>query len=238
MTQPTPAPVMWIALDVQTQQDAEKLMARFSRHRHYKVGMELFYRMGPEAVAKWIENGQVIFLDLKLHDIPQTVGRAVSQLAKIGVSTVTVHVQGGPAMCEEAARQGRGMDVVGVSVLTSLGQGDLEMLGITRPLPEHVAELTRLARLSGLAGVVTSGEELAPVRALWPGGRFVVPGIRSAQDSPGDQKRVISPEGALWGGATDLVIGRTLTQSPDPEQKYDELEQILAQYLKERAANG
>ncbi|AUW95552.1 orotidine 5'-phosphate decarboxylase [Sulfobacillus thermotolerans] len=224
---------MWIALDVSTQEEAERLMARFPRHRHYKVGMELFYQMGPQAVANWILHQQrIIFLDLKLHDIPRTVGHAVGQLARIGVSLVTIHLHGGLAMCQEAVAQKGDMDVVGVSVLTSLDQEDLRLLGIERPIPQHVGELTRLALRSGLDGVVTSGEELPLVREIWSDGRFVVPGIRSRTDSLDDQRRVITPEGALQQGATDLVIGRTLTHAENPEQKYEELEMIMTTYLK------
>ncbi|WP_053958577.1 orotidine-5'-phosphate decarboxylase [Sulfobacillus thermosulfidooxidans] len=218
----------WIALDVPDQKVAEQWMARFPNHKDYKVGMELFYRTGPDVIKKWIgEDGLSIFLDLKLHDIPRTVAAAISQLDELGVSLTTIHLMGGRAMCEAAVQARTQLSIVGVSVLTSLGNDDLTMIGISSNVADQVTRLAAIGRDTGLDGIVLSGQELIVLSPLWPGARFVVPGIRKAPDPSNDQKRVITPEKAVNYGATDLVIGRTLLQAKDPQATYQELTKLL-----------
>ncbi|MCL4352379.1 MAG: orotidine-5'-phosphate decarboxylase [Firmicutes bacterium] len=219
---------LWIALDVGDQEGAELWMKTFPLHRHYKVGMELFYRIGPQVLRQWIEEKELhIFLDLKLHDIPRTVGRAIAQLDKLGVHLVTIHLAGGAKMCEAAKEASHVMDIVGVSVLTSLGSEDLAEMGIKGSVSDHIKRLVRIARQAELQGVVISGQELPEFTDLWPDARFVVPGIRRSQEALYDQKRVITADQALLWGATDLVIGRTLLAAEKPEAVYQELAALL-----------
>ncbi|SMC07615.1 orotidine-5'-phosphate decarboxylase [Sulfobacillus thermosulfidooxidans DSM 9293] len=218
----------WIALDVADQNLAEQWMARFPHHKHYKVGMELFYRTGPDVIKKWIEeDGLSIFLDLKLHDIPRTVAAAVSQLDALGVSLTTIHLMGGRAMCEAAVQARTHLSLVGVSVLTSLGNDDLTMIGISSNVSDQVKRLAAMGRDTGLDGIVLSGQELTVLSPWWPEARFVVPGIRRASDASNDQKRIITPEQAVKHGATDLVIGRTLLKAEDPMAAYQELTKLV-----------
>ncbi len=222
---------MWIALDVPDAPAAEALMARFSSHRHFKIGMELFYRVGPDKVAQWAQDGKhIIFLDLKLHDIPHTVGQAVRQISRLGVRMLTIHLAGGAVMCEEAASNAQEMDLVGVTLLTSLEERDLRQLGISHTVPRFVENMAEIARATELSGVVTSGAELAQLKVAWPEARFVVPGIREKSGEVHDQARIITPENALRAGATDLVVGRMLTAADNPEQAYDRLQEILARH--------
>ncbi len=222
------SPKLWIALDVPTQDEAEWWMNQFPQHRHYKVGMELFYHIGPQILHQWIQDkGLSLFLDLKLHDIPRTVAQAIKQLDDIGVVMTTIHLSGGRDMCHAAVQARRHVSIVGVSVLTSLGDHDLKDVGLTWPTKESVNRLVGIGQQSGLDGVVVSGQELSGLARQWPGGRFVVPGIRREGDAENDQKRVVSPQWALSQGATDLVIGRTLLKAEQPRVVYQELMHLL-----------
>lgn len=207
---------LWVALDVPRLADAERLMERLAPHRAFKVGLELYHRVGPETVRRWVRSGFDIFLDLKLHDIPRTVAGAVSNLSDLGVSLLTLHIVGGSEMLK-AADQARGAtDLIGVTVLTSLDDGDLIRLGYREDAPRLVDRFVELARAIPLAGVVASSGEVAAVAAHWPLSRRVVPGIRLLGDEAGDQKRTGDPVAAVRLGATDLVLGRTVTRAPDP----------------------
>ena len=162
--------------------------------------------------------GLPIFLDLKLHDIPNTVGKAIQALRPLNPAILTVHAAGGRAMMEDAkAAAPAGTKVVAVTVLTSLDQDDLAAAGITGSPHDQVERLTRSAMEAGLDGVVCSGEEVAAAKAIWPKGFFVVPGVRPADGLAGDQKRVVTPRTALDRGASVLVIGRPITQADDPD---------------------
>jgi orotidine-5'-phosphate decarboxylase len=162
--------------------------------------------------------GLPIFLDLKLHDIPNTVGKAVQALAPLKPAILTVHAAGGRAMMEDAkAAAPTGTKVVAVTVLTSLDGTDLQSIGVNASPNDQVERLTLLAKESGLDGVVCSGNEVAAARKLWPGGFFVVPGVRPNDGKIGDQKRVVTPRQALDNGASILVIGRPITQADDPD---------------------
>jgi orotidine-5'-phosphate decarboxylase len=186
-----------------------------------KLGLEFFAANGPGAVRD-VARGEPIFLDLKLHDIPNTVAGAVRAVAKLDPLLLTVHAAGGAAMmraaAETAAHGGaRRPKILGVTVLTSLDEADLARLGQSGPVADQALRLALLARDSGLDGVVCSPHEVAPLRAAC-GRNFllVVPGIRPAGSSADDQKRVMTPREALDAGADYLVIGRPITASPDP----------------------
>lgn len=161
--------------------------------------------------------GLPIFLDLKLHDIPNTVAKAVQALRSLKPAILTVHAAGGRAMMEDAkAAAPEGTKVVGVTVLTSLDGNDLESIGLESNPHAQVERLTLLAKEAGLDGVVCSGNEVKAARKLWPKGFFVVPGVRPADGSAGDQKRVVTPRAALDSGASIIVVGRPITQASNP----------------------
>jgi orotidine-5'-phosphate decarboxylase len=182
-----------------------------------KLGLEFFSANGPAGVAELSEIGLPVFLDLKLHDIPNTVAKAVQALGPLEPAILTVHAAGGQAMLENAkAAAPANTKVVAVTVLTSLDQRDLAAAGIEGSPAEQVARLAELARCAGLDGIVCSGEEVAAARSAWPDGFFVVPGIRPASDSAADQKRTVTPRAAIDDGASILVIGRPITEADDP----------------------
>lgn len=184
-----------------------------------KLGLEFFSAQGPEGVRGIADFGLPVFLDLKLHDIPNTVARAVEALAPLGPAILTVHAGGGRAMMEAAkAAAPSNTKVVAVTVLTSLDRTDLAAGGVTGSPREQVERLALLARGSTVDGIVCSGAEVAAAKTAWPGGFFVVPGVRPAGAGIGDQKRVVTPRQALEDGATVLVIGRPITGSSDPRR--------------------
>jgi orotidine-5'-phosphate decarboxylase len=182
-----------------------------------KLGLEFFAAHGPEGVRRIGGLGLPIFLDLKLHDIPNTIAKAVEALAPLEPAIMTVHAAGGHEMLMAAKRAAPpSTKVVAVTLLTSLDARDLADLGIDREPSEQVARFARAARDAGVDGIVCSGEEVAGAHAAWPDGYFIVPGIRPAGSEPGDQKRVVTPRDAVESGASVLVIGRPITASPDP----------------------
>jgi len=184
-----------------------------------KLGLEFFCANGDEGVLRIAERRMPIFLDLKLHDIPNTVGKAVEALAHLTPAVLTVHAAGGREMLAAAkAAAPPSTKVVGVTVLTSLDQSNLAETGITGSASDQVRRLTDLARESGIDGIVCSGDEVAAARAAWPEGFLVVPGVRPAGADVGDQKRVVTPRQALDDGASILVIGRPITAAVDPER--------------------
>jgi orotidine-5'-phosphate decarboxylase len=181
-----------------------------------KLGLEFFCHNGRSGVADIADIGLPIFLDLKLHDIPNTVAKAVQALAPLTPAVLTVHAAGGRAMMEDAkAAAPAGTKVVAVTVLTSLDRDDLGAIGVTGDSEAQVERLATLARDAGLDGIVCSGNELIIARKAWKDGFFVVPGIRPADSAVGDQKRVITPRKALDSGASILVIGRPITAAED-----------------------
>ena len=182
-----------------------------------KLGLEFFAANGPAGVAELAALGLPIFLDLKLHDIPNTVAKAVQALAPLEPAILTVHAAGGRAMLENAkAAAPANTKVVAVTVLTSLDERDLAAAGVKGSPAEQVARLAELARSAGLDGIVCSGEEVRMARQAWPEGFFVVPGVRPADGGAADQKRVVTPRAALDAGASILVIGRPITEAEDP----------------------
>lgn len=188
----------------------------------YKVGLELFCAEGPRALDPLRAAGKRIFLDLKLHDIPRTVERAVQSAAQHGVELITLHASGGAAMIAAAAGAARAAPaprpkLLAVTVLTSLDAADLERLGWPRSPAEQAERLARLAVEAGADGVVCSPHEAAALRAaLGPGPLLVTPGIRPPGGDLGDQKRVATPAAAARAGATHLVVGRPILEAADP----------------------
>ena len=198
----------------------EKLQAMSDDIGWYKVGLELFCSEGPSVLDPLKELNKSIFLDLKLHDIPRTVGNAVKTTAAHGVNLMTVHAVGGRAMLEEAARAAASCEhppkLVAVTTLTSLNEDDFEDLGIERSVEEQAVALGRLAMESGIDGLVTSAHEARALREAFPDALLVTPGIRMPSGDVGDQKRVATPSFAAEQGATHLVIGRPIVQAEDP----------------------
>jgi orotidine-5'-phosphate decarboxylase len=185
----------------------------------FKIGKELFTSEGPALVRELIGQRDRVFLDLKFHDIPNTVAGAVRAATQLGVTLVNVHAAGGRAMMEAAAQaaHGTGTRVLAVTVLTSLDAAALHAVGFSEPPDCLVLRLARLAQESGLDGVVAAPTEVAMLRReLGPDFILLTPGIRIAGSAPDDQARIASPAEAVRAGADYLVVGRPITQAPDP----------------------
>ncbi len=216
MTQPAPIAVALDAPDLET---AARWAGLVTPHvSTVKIGLELYLRYGPEVVASIRgASGVRVFLDLKLHDIPATVGGAARAVARLRPEILTVHAAGGPEMIKAAADAAPGTIVAAVTVLTSLGPADLERIGTLGPVPDAVRRLAALAVGAGARGLVCSPQEVAAVRAeVGPGVTLITPGVRPAGAHAHDQARVATPEEALRDGADLLVIGRPITGAPDP----------------------
>jgi len=184
-----------------------------------KVGLELFVREGPRAAQLGSSLGCEVFLDLKLHDIPETVERAVSSAAALGVTYLTVHASGGPRMLERAARAAEtsSLKLLAVTVLTSLDAADLHATGVTDQPAAQALRLAKLAVSTGIPGLVCSANEVGSLRkALGPDVLLVTPGIRLAQGGADDQKRTGTPSGAIRDGSSLLVVGRPIRDAADP----------------------
>ena len=189
-----------------------------------KLGLEFFCANGHEGVIRIAEHELPVFLDLKLHDIPNTVEKAVRALAPLEPAVLTVHAAGGRAMMAAAkAAAPNGTKVVGVTVLTSLDQADLAEAGVRGSPADQVRRLAELSREGGIDGIVCSGAEVAAVRAAWPEAFFVIPGVRPPGADAGDQKRVVTPRQALDDGASIVVIGRPITAAPNPARAIQEI---------------
>ena len=218
-----------VPLDVSTTDEALLIVQRLKgRVGLFKVGLQLFCHEGPEVVRKIVGEKERVFLDLKLHDIPNTVARAVAATLQLGVSMVDVHLAGGEKMLRAAVdalgppgAPGRPL-LLGITVLTSLDQQDLATVGVRRDLLEQVVDLARLGLKAGLDGVVASPHEIDAIKAAC-GQSFVVvtPGIRPAGTASGDQKRYMTPAAAVHAGADYLVIGRPILEAPDPADAVD-----------------
>jgi len=213
-----------VALDFPNAETAMALAERLDPSLcRVKVGKELFARSGPQLVRQLVAMGFDVFLDLKYHDIPNTVAGAVAAAADLGVWMVNVHASGGRAMME-AARKALPEDgktlLIAVTVLTSMGQEDLAEINVPVSPDEQVVALASLTRDSGLDGVVCSAKETTVLREkLGDDFLLVTPGIRPAGDSVNDQKRVMTPAQAIASGSNYLVIGRPVTQADDPTEK-------------------
>ena len=210
---------IYVAIDTPDLARAKAISTRTRAHiGGLKLGLEFFCAHGQAGVREMAELGLPIFLDLKLHDIPNTVAKAVQALSPIEPAILTVHASGGRAMLEDAkAAAPVHTKVVAVTMLTSLDASDLAATGIGGSAHDQVLRLTDLAHEAGIDGIVCSGAEVAAARKAWPKGFFVVPGVRPADGPAGDQKRVVTPRAALDAGASILVIGRPITQAEDPD---------------------
>lgn len=210
---------IYVAIDTPDIARAKAVANRTRAHiGGIKLGLEFFCAHGQHGVREMAELGLPIFLDLKLHDIPNTVAKAVQALSAIEPAILTVHASGGRAMLEDAkAAAPVHTRVVAVTMLTSLDASDLAATGVGGSAHDQVLRLTDLARESGIDGIVCSGVEVAAAKAAWPTGFFIVPGVRPADGPAGDQKRVVTPRAALNAGASILVIGRPITQAEDPD---------------------
>ena len=213
-----------VALDVQTRAEAvEKVKAIGDSVGFYKIGLELFTAEGPDVVKAVKDLGKKVFLDLKFHDIPRTVERAVRSGGKLGVDLMTIHSVGGKAMIAAARAAAdefgaNGPKILAVTVLTSLDQADLADVGIAGRTPaEQVMAMAKFATENGAHGLVCSPKEVgALARTLKPGTLFITPGVRPAGAAVGDQKRVATPADAVRDGATHLVVGRPILAADDP----------------------
>lgn len=210
---------IFIALDTPDLDKAKSIASAVRNHiGGIKLGLEFFAANGPVGVKEMAALDLPIFLDLKLHDIPNTVAKTVQALRPIEPAVLTVHAGGGRAMMEDAkAAAPIDTKVVGVTVLTSLDGEDLRDMGVSGDPHDQVLRLTELAKLSGLDGVVCSGREVGAAKKIWPDGFFVVPGVRPASGTEGDQKRTVTPADAMHAGASIIVVGRPITQSHEPD---------------------
>jgi orotidine-5'-phosphate decarboxylase len=185
-----------------------------------KLGLELFCAEGPSVVRHYVDQGAHVMLDLKLHDIPETVARATARVATLGAGLLTVHAAGGKAMLQgavKAAREGGHTKILAITVLTSLDEQDLAQIGAQGPIGELVKRRAQLAIESGCDGIVASPHEVAAVRAFAPKDFLIVtPGVRPAGAAAGDQKRVMTPREARAAGADLVVVGRPLRDAADP----------------------
>jgi orotidine-5'-phosphate decarboxylase len=222
-----------IALDVPSKEEARLLVQSIgSAASFYKIGMELYASAGMDFVRELTGEGKQVFLDMKFYDIPETVRRAVRQVALGGVRFLTVHGSG-PVM--RAAVEGRAdadLQLLAVTVLTSFDQQDLADLGYSCAISDLVALRVRKACEAGMDGIVCSPLEVAAVRAIaGPKAILVTPGVRSAGAAKGDQKRVATPAEALAGGADYLVIGRQVTRSAEPAKEIDSILRQIEEYI-------
>jgi len=217
-----------VALDVDSLAEAERLVERLDgRVRHFKIGSQFFTAAGPAAVEAVQKRGAEVFLDLKFHDIPNTVAGAARAATRLGVFMFNVHASGGSAMMKAAADatsatakelRARRPLVIAVTVLTSLDRAAIHReLGVTSSVEGHVLHLCGLAREAGLDGAVASPSEVAAIRrSLSPGWVIVTPGVRPAGSAPDDQSRIATPGAAARAGAHYLVVGRPVTAAADP----------------------
>lgn len=209
---------VFLALDVPQLDAAVALASKVKAHiGGVKLGLEFFCAHGHHGVHEIAHLGLPIFLDLKLHDIPNTVAGAMQAIHVLEPAVVTVHASGGRAMMEDAkAAAANGTKVVAVTMLTSMDDGDLERTGVSGTARDQVMRLAELAQSAGLDGIVCSGHEVGAVHKQWRSGYFVVPGLRPDGAATGDQKRVVTPRQARDDGAGMLVIGRPISKARDP----------------------
>ena len=213
-----------VALDVPDPDSALRLVHQLDTTcSWFKVGLELYVAAGPAIVEKIVSSGKNVFLDLKLHDIPNTVAGAVRSAARLGARMLTLHAGGGPAMLSAAKNEIAGLanppELLAVTVLTSMDAGQLHATGVGRLPSSQVERLAKMGMEAGIRGFVCSPQEVAELRKLTgPEGVLVIPGIRPAGSAIGDQKRIAGPAEALRLGASYLVVGRPITQAADPAE--------------------
>lgn len=218
-----------VALDVSTMDAMKSIVSSLGDSvSFYKVGMELFYAEGDQTVRYLQDQGKHVFLDLKLHDIPNTVAHGVSSLTRLGANLITIHGQGGPIMMKAAAQAAResaeqlGIErpkLLAITVLTSFDDEAWTSIGGQLPISDQVIRLAKLAKESGMDGVVCSALEAKMIReACGPNFLIVTPGIRPSFAATNDQKRIATPASALADGASRLIIGRPITQAANPQE--------------------
>jgi orotidine-5'-phosphate decarboxylase len=210
-----------VALDVPAKAEALDLVKQLAPEiSFFKIGLQLYTVAGPEAVREILATGAKVFLDLKLHDIPNTVARAVESAASLGVQMLTIHLSGGEAMLRAAATaRPANMLILGVTVLTSLTEEALHQVGVSERINDHVLRLARLGQEAGIGGLVASPFEARTLRDEFGDNiKIVTPGVRPSWSDAGDQKRYMTPREAFDAGADYLVIGRPITAHANPRQ--------------------
>jgi len=218
-----------VALDLPDRRSALESVERLSGHvGFFKIGLELFTREGPRLVEEIRDRGQKVFLDLKLHDIPNTVRGAVRSACRLGVQMLTVHASGGPAMLSAASQEAQSSAssplLLAVTALTSLSEAEINAMGIAGSVEQWVDRLAAMAQNSGIPGIVASSKELAMLRKRFGSTlQFVIPGIRPAGAALQDQSRTATPGEAIRGGANYIVVGRPILQAPDPADAADSI---------------
>jgi orotidine-5'-phosphate decarboxylase len=223
-----------VALDVSSLEEAEKLLSKLSGTvKVFKIGKELFTSAGPEIVRRVHSQGGKVFLDLKFHDIPNTVAGACTAATKLGVFMLNVHASGGRKMMSMAAdavqkaasETGKSTPILlGVTVLTSMGAEDLAEVGVSKNLQTQVQDLAKLSKQCGLGGVVASGQEIELIRnAVGNDFYIVTPGVRPAWAAAGDQKRIVTPKEAMDRGASFIVVGRPITHADNPKYAAEQI---------------
>jgi orotidine-5'-phosphate decarboxylase len=218
-----------VALDVASKKEALELVTTLREQiSFFKVGLQLYTVSGPEVVGEILSTGAKVFLDLKLHDIPNTVARTVESAGRLGVQMLTIHLSGASEMIRAAvAARPNNMSILGVSVLTSATSETLAEIGVTEDINSQVFRLAKLGMAQGIDGLVASPQEIKMLRMKFGDKlKIVTPGVRPRGSDPADQKRVMTPRQALDAGADYLVIGRPIVAHPDPRQA---VEAILAE---------
>lgn len=215
-----------VALDVPDARSAQNLVTRIGEAAGlFKVGLQLFTAEGPDLVRDLVSSGRKVFLDLKLHDIPNTVVHAVQSANSLGVHMLTIHAAGGSEMMRAAVQAAnQRLSLLAVTVLTSLNDNDLQQIGVAGRTLDQVLRLASLAQTAGCNGVVASPHEVAQLRkSLGEGFGIVVPGVRPAGGDKNDQQRIATPAETIRAGASHLVVGRPITQAADPGRAAHEI---------------
>jgi orotidine-5'-phosphate decarboxylase len=222
-----------VALDVPNRNAAIHAVERLSGHVGlFKVGLEIFTSEGPRLVEEIRGRGEKVFLDLKLHDIPNTVAGAVRSACRLGVQMLTLHASGGPDMLAAACKEAQSSDsppiLLAVTALTSLSEADIHTLGVPDSAEQWVERLAAMAKESGIPGIVSSSKELSMLRRRFGKAlQYVVPGIRPAGAALQDQSRTATPGEAIRSGADYIVVGRPILQAADPAKAADEIVQEI-----------
>ena len=225
-------PEIILALDVESRSKARSILkATGEQLKWVKVGLQSYLRDGPDLLSEIAGLGKQIFLDLKLHDIPNTMSKALESLSSLPINMLTVHATAGPDALSKCSKEAKTMmpevTLLAVTVLTSMDKGNLSAIGVDSPVEEQVIKLATLASESGIGGVVCSPLELEILRpALPPETKLVTPGIRPSGSDHGDQKRIMTPSQAHRAGADYLVIGRPILAAPEPS---DALAKIIGE---------
>lgn len=235
----TVKPELIVALDVKDLTTTHDIVRQLSDNvKWYKVGLELFAACGPVIISTLKDNGKNVFLDLKLHDIPNTVAGVVKSAVVHGVSMITVHASGGGDMLQAAVEaSANNVKIIAVTVLTSLSETDLNVQGIARPVHEQVITLAELAMRNGVHGFVCSPKEASCIRNTFGDSPLIItPGIRLDSSIKDDQKRIGSPEFAVLSGANFLVVGRPILRATNPVQAANEvIQRIESAWIKKQA---